>query len=50
MEHYDETGTIELKKTGLTDQIIEYLGLDITTTKRKWTPTEDTSLVKEEDR
>ena len=49
MERDRKTDMIELKKTGLTSQIIESLVLDIETEKVKLTPAEATPLVKEED-
>ena len=32
MERDGDTGILELKQTGLADKIIEYLGLDVSTT------------------
>ena len=49
MELDGETTILELKQTGLTDRIIEYLGLDFVSTKGKWTPAEVTPLVKDKD-
>ena len=44
MKHDGDTGLIEPNQTGLTDIIIEYLGLDVGTTKVKCSPTEATPL------
>ena len=40
-----DTGMLELKKTDLTDKIIEYLGLYVGTAKLKFTPAETTQFV-----
>ena len=40
---------LELNQTGLTDQIIEPLGLYLGTTRVKWTPAEATLLVEYKD-
>ena len=36
MERDGDTGMLELKQTGLANQIIKYLGLDSGNTKGKW--------------
>ena len=46
----NEACQIEMKQTGLIDRIIEALGLDDGSVKRKWTPTELKPLVRGEDR
>ncbi len=48
MEHDPQTGLLELKQTGLIDQVIEALGLDVGTAKCKYTPTASKPLVKSE--
>ena len=40
---------IEMKQTGLTDRIIETLGLDSKLSTSKWTPAEGTPLVCDEE-
>ena len=47
MERDGETGMIELKQTGLYDQTINYLVLDIGNTKGMWTPADAKPLVKD---
>ena len=43
-----KTGLLEMKQTGLTDRIIEALGLDLGTVNGKATPSEGCPLVKDE--
>ena len=46
MERGGETEIIELKQTGMNDQIVEDLGFYVSNKKRNWTPAEATPLVK----
>ena len=45
MKHDGKNGILELKQTGLTDRIIEYLGLCVGTTKLKWARIRATLLI-----
>ena len=40
-----DEGLIEMKQTGLTDRVIEALGLDTKMSTSKWTPSEASPLV-----
>ena len=48
MEHDGENVILELKQTGLTDWIIEYLGFYVRTKKVKWEPAGNTLLINDE--
>ena len=49
LERDESTGLMQMKQTGLTDRIIEALGLDDGMVKGKYTPSEAKPLVKDED-
>ncbi len=49
LECYESTGLMEMRQTGLTDYIIEALGLCDGMVKGKFTPSEARPLVKDKD-
>jgi len=49
LERDEDTGLLEMKQVGLTDRVIEALGLDEGTVNGKFTPSESTPLAKDED-
>ena len=49
LDRDSETGLLEMRQEGLIDRVIGALGLDDGMAKCKWTPSEGTPLVKDED-
>ena len=47
--HRHDDGRIEMRQTGLIDRIVEALGLDVATAKKKLTPATSEPLIRDED-